>query len=478
MVKGMDLESASRADLVAYVGQLQAQIAILTARVKDLEDRLAQDSHNSSKPPSSDPPGRRTRSMRQRSGQRPGGQVGHAGHALPLTASPDRVVVHRPASCARCGADLTATPGVVGERRQVVEVPPLRPEVVEHRSERVGCPRCGRANRGAFPAAVTRPVQYGPRMQALGVYLRAYQLLPAERACEVLTDLFGAGPSVATQETAVARCAQALEPVETAIKAALRASPVAHFDETGFAVEGRRRWLHTASTATLTYYAWHVRRGKAATDALAILPHFRGRAVHDAWGAYFAYPGCRHALCNAHHLRELTFLEEQDHQAWAADLKALLREMRRAVAAAKARGRAALDPPRRRALVARYAAILARGRAANPRVATPRRPGQRGRLKQSKARNLLERLQTHQEAVLAFLDDFAVPFENSQAERDLRMVKVQQKISGGFRSQAGADAFCRIRGYLSTLRKQGQAVLPALQSVFAGTPLLPRFEPG
>ncbi len=192
--------------------------------------------------------------------------------------------------------------------------------------------------------------------------------------------------------------------------------------------------------------------------------------------AYFAYDDCTHALCNAHHLRELTFIAEQDHQPWATQMKALLREMHQQVVTAQAAGQMALEAPTRQALVARYEEILTAGLDANP-PAPPRAPGQRGRLKQSKARNLAERLRVHQDAVLAFLGDFAVPFENSQAERDIRMAKVQQKISGCFRSDAGASAFCRIRGYISTLRKQGQPVLPALQHVFTDTPVLPNLTP-
>jgi transposase len=473
----MELQGASRADLIAYIEQLHAQIALLTARIAELEDRLAADSHNSSKPPSSDPSRRRTRSLRQRSGKRPGGQPGHRGQSLPPVAEPDRVVVHRPAACGVCGAPLDGEGTPTGERRQVVDLPPLRAEVVEHRTTALACPACGGTTRGAFPPGVAQPVQYGPRIQALAVYLREYQLLPSERTGELLGDVFGAAPAEATVEAAVGRCAAGLAPTEAAIKAAIGQSGVAHFDETGLYVRGRRDWLHTASTPTLTYYAWHRRRGKQATDSIGILPGFRGRAVHDAWSAYFAYAGCTHALCNAHHLRELTFIAEQGHQPWATDMKALLRAMRRQVARAKAAGQATLDGPTRQALVARYAATLAAGLAANPPPA-PHAPGQRGRLKQSKARNLLERLRIHQDAVLAFLDDFAVPFDNSQAERDIRMAKVQQKISGCFRSAAGAGAFCRIRGYISTLRKQGQPVLPALQRVFTDAPVLLRLTPG
>lgn len=479
----VDWEQASRDDVMALIERQETRIveqdtliAALLARITELENRLATDSHNSSKPPSSDPSRRRTRSLRQHSGRKPGGQHGHPGTTLQAVATPDRVTVYRPTACAHCGADVTGGTARVAERRQVADLPLLRLEVVEHQSACVVCPRCGVSTVGSFPADVTQAVQYGPRIQALGVYLREAQLIPAERTAEILTDLFGAAPCVASIETAVQRGAARLAETETAIKDAVAASAVAHFDETGFYVQGKRLWLHVASTPTLTFYAWHPNRGKAATDAIGILPAFTGRAVHDAWSAYFAYDHCTHALCNARHLRELTFVAEQDHQVWAADMMALLREMNRQVATRKVAGIPALDPATRQAFAERYEQLIAEGARANPPPAAARAPGQRGRLKQSKARNLVERLRHHQNEVLAFLDDFAVPFENSQAERDIRMVKVQQKISGCFRSEMGASAFCRIRGYVSTLRKQGEPVLPALQRVFTGAPLLPKLK--
>ncbi len=472
----MNLEQATRDELIGYIGQLEARVAVLVAQVKELEDRLATDSHNSHQPPSRDWSRRRTRSLRERSGKKPGGQPGHAGQALALAAPPDRVIVHRPTACAHCGADLGEASGTLRERRQVVDLPPLALEVVEHQSVAVACPHCGGATVGTFPAEVPQPVQYGPQLQALIVYLRMAQLVPVERTREVLADLFGAAPSAALVETAVQRCAAALEPTETRIKAAVQGSAVVHFDETGFYVTGKRSWLHVASTPTLTFYAWHRHRGKRATDAIGILPSFHGCAVHDALSAYLAYDTCTHALCNAHHLRELTFVVEQDHQAWAADMQALLREMNAQVATVKAEGGGGLEPSTRTAFVERYHQLLDAGDQANP-PAQGRLPGQRGRLKQSKPRNLLNRLRHYQREVLAFLDDFAVPFENSQAERDIRMVKVQQKIAGCFRSEEGATAFCRIRGYLSTLRKQGRPLLAALVSVFAGTPLQPQLGP-
>lgn len=452
------------------VGQ-EREIVALTARVKELADRLGTDSHNSSKPPSSDGFAKKTRSLRQKSGKKPGGQPGHPGSTLRFSEAPDEVVTHRPAACRGCGEVLAGEPATSVERRQVVDLPPVSLQVVEHRAERKACPRCGVTTAAEFPDAVTQPVQYGPRLQALGVYLVEYQLLPYDRANELLTDVFGGGPSEATLVAAVGRCAAELAETEAAIKAALRQAPVGHFDESGLRIAGQRQWLHVASTPTLTHYGVHPKRGKDASDAQGILPSFTGRAVHDGWAAYHQYD-CAHALCNAHHLRELTAIAEQDQQTWATEMIALLVTSKAAVDEARAAGQNSLPDPTRQAFGAQYHQILAAGRAANPAPAEPP-PRQRGRPKQSKAKNLLDRLWTHESAVLAFLDDFRVPFDNNQAERDIRMLKVQQKISGGFRSPAGAAHFCRIRGYLSTLRKQGQNVLAALDQVFAGTPVVP-----
>lgn len=285
------------------------------------------------------------------------------------------------------------------------------------------------------------------------------------------SDGFGGAPSEGTLNAAVERCAAGLATTEEAIKERLRATPVAHFDETGFHIEGKRYWLHSASIEGLTCYGWHTKRGKEATDTLGILPRFEGRAVHDGWSSYFQY-GCDHALCNAHHPRELTFVQEQDGQSWAGDMKELLLEVKARVEQAKAAGAEDLNEATRREFEVRYQRILAQGMAATPPL-EPRPPGKRGRRKQSKAKNLLDRLAAHQQSVLAFMEDFRVPFDNNLAERDLRMVKVQQKISGCFRSGDGATAFCRIRGYISTVRKQRHDVLAAIEHVFAGSPFVP-----
>ncbi|HEY7975675.1 MAG TPA: IS66 family transposase [Ktedonobacterales bacterium] len=467
------------AALKTEVVQQREQIAALVRRVQELEARLAKDSHNSSKPPSSDGFKRqlpRTRSLRRKTGKKPGGQLGHPGETLHLVAAPDTLVEHCPSVCAICQTTLdgSAEVDVVRrERRQIQDLPPIRLHVTEHQALSVRCPACQQITTGTFPEEAPSRAQYGPRLRALAVYLVAQQFVPYARARDLLGDLTGARLSVGTLVEWVQQGAEAVKPVETELKAALHRAAVLHSDETGVRRSARLAWAHVASTPTLTHYAIHTKRGSAATDAIGILPNFGGVSVHDGWKPYQAQTTCRHALCNVHHLRELTFVEEQYQQPWAKDLKALLLEMRTATEQARAQDQPRLLTHERDALVARYGQLLALGLAANP--PPPRRPRQRGRVKQSPARNLLERLWLGQSQVLAFLDDLTIPFDNNQAERDLRMLKTQQKVSGCFRSDAGGDAFARLRSYLSTLRKQGVALLDALRTLFTESPLYPAF---
>ncbi len=463
------------AELEAIVARQREQIVQLGAYIRDLEARLAKDSHNSSKPPSSDGLKRKTRSLRAKSGKKPGGQLGHRGETLRLVAAPDAVVEHRPAHCSQCRTPLADAEVVLRERRQVQELPPVVSLVVsEHRALHVRCPECGQVSVGAFPAEVPSRAQYGSRVRALAVYLVEQQHLPLGRVQQVLADALGMRLARGTLVGWIAQAARALEPVERHIKGALAQAPVLHHDETGVRRAGTLAWAHVTSTPRLTHYAIHPKRGREATDAIGILPAFGGVSVHDGWSSYGVYTACRHALCNVHHLRELTFLEEEYRQAWAADMKALLREMKAATDQARARGDCRLSPAERADFIDRYRALLKAGLAANPPPPDQeRRPGQRGRLAQSPARNLLERLLLQQHEVLAFLDDLAIPFDNNQAERDLRGLKVQQTVSGCFRSDRGADAYATIRGYLATMRKQGHALLAALNAVFTGQPLYP-----
>lgn len=455
--------------MIALVETLFLQIEQLTARVKELEGQLAKDSHNSSRPPSSDGLKAKPKSLRRPSGKKPGGQTSHQGHTLQMVETPKRIVTHSPEKCTACGADLRGTVAKCYERRQVFDLPKIELEVTEHRAENKCCPNCQALTKGQFPPLVTNSVQYGPQVKALGIYFLQYNLLPYERTCKLFEDVFGCNLSEATLQDAVTTCADNLVETEQHIKDGVTQAAVTDFDETGMRILKKCHWLHVASTPDLTYYATHPKRGKVAMDAIEILPRFKGTAVHDGWNSYYHY-GCKHGLCNAHHLRELIFLEEQEEQPWATGMKRLLLNIKEQVDRKKREGAADLPEELERQFVAQYHQILQQGLQANP---PPHSVifDKRGRKKQSKAKNLLDRLQAHWQAVLAFMYDFRVPFDNNLAERDLRMMKVRQKVSGCFRTLAGATRFCRIRGYLSTIRKQGHNILNAIFQAFIGSPI-------
>ena len=434
---------------------------------------MAKDSHNSSKPPSSDGLAKpKPKSLRVPSGRPTGGQPGHPGHTLRLAEKPDRTVRHAVERCQNCGRSLAQQEPERVERRQVFDLPEPKLDVTEHQSEVKTCP-CGCVNRAAFPPEATAPVQYGPRVKSVGVYLSEYQLLPFDRLGEILRDLFACDSfSEGTLANFKADCSRRLEPVEADIRDLAAASPVAGFDETGVRATGSLHWLHTVSTQLVTWYYAHKRRGCEAMDAAGILSEYRGCAVHDFWKSYFDY-GCDHALCNAHLLRELVFLWEEQTQTWAKEMIDHLLGLKEAVATARAAGLTALPSTDQERFLKGYERIVQAGYAQNPVAQPPPNPKRRGRRKQSKARNLLDRFRDHPAEILAFMRDFAVPFDNNQSERDLRMMKLRQKISGTFRSFEALVNFCRIRGYVSTARKNGLNALEALQRVFLGNPFVP-----
>jgi transposase len=467
--------------LSEHIGQLKAQIARLqaelselhhhhfrlTRRNAELEALLTKDSHNSSRPPATDPPwAKRTKSLRRPSGRRPGGQVGHHGATLRLAPHPDRVVEHQPRECRSCHAPLAAGQ-VVGQRRQqVVEVVPAKVKVTEHRLAVLRCPACGQTTNGEFIGSVRSGVRYGPGVQARVLYLQQYQLLPYQRTAEAMRDLFGCQLSPGTVANIVRECAAELVETELKIKRGLRRAPVINADETGLRINKRLGYVHVASNARLTHYAAAAHRGRTAIDEINVLPRYHGTCVHDGLRAYTHYTHCRHALCGVHLLRELTYFEElsAETKAWAGPLKELLLEMKGAVARVREGGATQLANDKLASLIGSYDRLVAEGLRASPPLAVPEQV-------RKQARNLLLRVARRKAEVLRFLTDFQVPFDNNQAERDLRMIKLQQKTSGCFRSEEGARRFCRIHGYLSTMRKQGRNVMQALEGACHGQPL-------
>src|SRR5947209_1932983 len=473
-IKHLEGQVAEQQALHTSLAQALERLDQAHARIKHLEGQAAKDSHNSSKPPSTDgfkEPVRKTASLREKSGKKSGGQPGHPGNTLRMVEQPDQTVLLTPPKCQHCQQDLSEAKLSRRERVQVFDLPSLGLQVTEYHVEVKRCPCCQAETRADLPEGLTAAsAQYGPNVKSLAVYLACLHLLPLARVCQILGDLFGTTFSQASVLAACQQSASAVSPVLQRNKIALHTSQVVHNDETGFRVEKKRWWLHVAATCWFTLYLAHPKRGKEATDAMEILPNFLGTSMHDSLVSYLHY-ACMHALCVVHYLRELTFVFERFEQLWAKEKKALLLEIKAGVQRACEQGMTSLHQVVKQDFERRYAQLVQTGMAANP--PPQKRTGKRGAPKKSDALNLLIRLHQYQELILRFMHDFDVPFDNNQAESDLRMMKLRQKISGCFRTPEGAAIFCDLRSYLSTMQKQGVHLLTALRSAMVGSPLLP-----
>ena len=459
-------EQLTREQLLVVVAEQSTQIEALTTQVAELTRRLGRNSGNSSMPPSSDRANKPHREPRKRSGavgRKPGKQPGAPGAGLGMVADPDQVLDHEPDACAGCGADLAGAADAGMIVRQVRDVPLVKITITEHRLHKRAC-GCGRVSVAKAPPGVDSPACYGPNLRAVAVYLVVYQHVPVERAAQLIADLTGAEPSTGWVSAQVARAADALVEVEQLIKALLMVAAVIGVDETSLNIAGTMHWLHVARTETLTAYHRHESRGRVAVAEFGILPSFTGTAVHDGLTVYDCYPAT-HALCGAHLIRELTdAAETHPDQHWPGQARTALADLAGLAATARADGLAAVPAEQAAEPLRLYRHAVLVGLAEHRKAD--------GR-KQSKTRNLLQRLHDHQTEILRFVHDTQVPFTNNGSERDLRPAKTQLKISGCHRSADGATNWLRVRGYISTVRKHGADVLTALRDALTGNPWKP-----
>lgn len=463
---------AERAESRATIGRLGKRVDRLEQENAGLRSRLDKNSKNSSKPPSSDSfrkPASRDRSLRESSGNPQGKQAGSSGVSLPMTSSPDRVLRHEPTTCRGCGSSLHLVSGTIAVKRQVIDLPPIQVETVEHQRIEKRCP-CDTVNTGVFPVEVKCAVSYGPRVHAIGAYVLNVHYLPVARTAALFRDLFRVPVSTGWVSSLGQKTSLLLADTVVLIKQAVTASAVAHVDETGLRVAGGLSWVHSASTTTHSVFHLEQKRGLAGTLKGGVLQSFTGVMVHDGWEPYKTFTTATHGLCNAHHLRELQKISEDTPElGWAKQMTEFLVATHRQVQAAKARGHTGLGKELE-ALWHEYGEILTAGEVQSPARVHPKTGG---RIAQTEPRRLLNRLGRHQDDVLRFATDFTVPFDNNQAERDIRMVKLRQKISGCLRSTTGAEHFVSIRSVMSTARKQAVNEFQVLHDAFTGNSWTP-----
>jgi len=454
-------------DKINELAELKEIVDKQQEEINRLKSTISKDSHNSNKPPSSDNPYKRskTKSLRKKGGK-PGGQEGHKGSYLKQVNKPDDIIQHTIQNkICECGCSLESGKLLGYDKRQEFDIPKVAVKVTEHRAEIKECPICSKIHMADFPSDIIQKAQYGSNIKTLAAWLKHYGLISYERIAELLSDLLGIGISVGTLVNITNACASELKTVYDQIKIKITESELVHFDETGLRVCGNLNWLHVAGNCDLTYYYVHQKRGTEAMDAMGILPHFNGIAIHDHWKAYYQYNNPLHGLCNTHHLRELIFFEE-DRQTWAGKIKQCLLDAKDEKAET-----GLLTEARIIYYKSRLKRLIREGLKLNPE--NIRKNGKRGRPKQSPEYNLLKRLRDYLDDVLRFITNPEVPFDNNSGERDIRMMKVQQKISGAFRSEMGATNFCIIRSYISSIKKCSQSVFDSIQSIFKGNVILP-----
>lgn len=458
--------------VITILLKMDERINTLEAQVKELQDRLGLNSSNSSKPSSTDSPFDKKPKTTSNTKRKAGGQKGRVGKNLKRVEHPDVVIVSTPEVCHDCGASLVDTPSRLVASRQVFDLPVLKIQVTEYQVHTKQCLCCKAVNKGSFPSDVTAPTQYGKRFDALISYLSVHQMLPYERITQVMNDLFNHPVSEGVIFNALSRVDTKLSSFNDATKEALLESKVVHADETGINVRGKLHWAHIALSHSVATCLLHPKRGMDAMKQMDILPNYKGTVVSDHWGAYKSIDGeFDHAFCNAHHLRELERVTELDKQQWSQDMSKLLLEANQQVIRAKINAKEALSPRMIKRFNTWYDSIVKS--AGVYHTITQKETGKRGRVKQTFAKNLLDRLIKYKAETLRFATDFNVPFTNNAAEQGLRMMKVKEKISGCFMSHKGGRIFMNIYSYILTAKKNGVNIMQALLDAMQGKPFMP-----
>lgn len=457
-------------DLTNLVSSLREENFGLLARNIQLETMQNKNSNNSSKPPSTDN-NKKPLNSRKKTGRSSGGQSGHEGSTLLKIENPDNIIDIKNETC-NCGCNLSDIDGKI-KTRQVFDLPQVFINVTEYRTHEVLCPDCKQVHKTEFPVTISQPVQYGDNLQALMVYLSNYQLVPLARTTEIIKTLTGKNISQGTVVNANNRLYNSLEMFEDAIKDKLKNAEVLHVDESGLRLKGKINWVHVASTSRITHYAIHKKRGAIATNEIGILPDFEGTMVHDHWKPYYTFKNCTHAECNAHNMRILKGISENFGHIWAVDMGNLLVDIKREVDSLKSRGVTFMAESNIKAYDGKYKTIIAQGKIEDGEKSSGMLLTKTGKPVKSDALKLLRKLEEYDVETLSFMYDFNIPFDNNLAERDIRMVKLRQKISGCFRSDNGGSLFCRIRSYISTCNKNGEDIMESLKSAIKGEPFIP-----
>jgi transposase len=441
------------------------------AKIAELEAKLNINSSNSSLPPSSDRGGKKKINNREKSDKKIGGQEGHEGKTLEKIDSPDDIIEFKVSDMCDCGCDLLEV-GSKKRTRQKFDIPTIKIIVTEYVTYEKTCPICGKIHRTEFPIDVTQPVEYGNNLKSLMNYFVNYQLIPVGRTAEAISDIVGQKISTGTIVNETKRFSNKIENVVLDIKQKIVDSDVVHFDETGLRSCGKTNWLHVASTETLTHYESHENRGNKATNEIGILPNFKGTAVHDHWKPYYKYSDCTHAECNSHNLRHCKNIIENYKQDWAEKMASLLIKINRKVKELKDQGNLELEQTELNKYYNLYHEIIKNGFIEDDKK-SPKTYNKKGELKNSIPRRLLIKFKDYDIETLSFMYDFKIPFDNNLAERDIRMQKLRQKISGCFRGEENPKIFCKIRSYISTARKHGKSAMEAIKMAVRGTPFYP-----